>query len=193
MSEIPTYDVNELIARVSQGDEASFKKLYDLYRNRVFSISWKFAGSRALAEDIMQEVFIKLWLHREKLSDIRSFDAYLNVITRNHILNYLRKLSFEENFLRNLSAGETPVVQGNFDAVAYNELQGALHKAVSLLPPQQKKVYFLSRMEGLKYEEISTCLNISRSAVKNHIVEARRFIKNYLHHYAGALVFWLLS
>lgn len=184
--------MNELIARVSQGDEASFKKLYDLYRNRVFSIAWKFAGSRALAEDIMQDVFIRLWMQREKLSDIHSFDAYLNVVTRNHVFNYLRKLAIEESFLRNLSVKEEVHMQAGFDNVAYNELKGALDKAVSLLPPQQKKVYLLSRMEGLKYEEISTCLNISRSAVKSHIVEARRFIKNYLHHYAGALVFWLL-
>ena len=164
---------------MSEGDQDAFRTLYDRYRNKIFSIAWKLIGAETLAEDVVQEVFIKLWVNKEKLSDLDYFNSYLNVITRNYIFNHLRKLASEDAYLRELTVKGEPT-QDSFDTLVYNELQDTLKKAIAHLPPQQKKVYLLSRNEGLKHQQISDILHISRSTVKSHMVEALRFIKDFL-------------
>lgn len=191
MAAILTYDENELLLRVSKGDEEAFRILYDLYRNKIFFITWKLTHIETLAEDVVQEVFIKLWLHKEELSGINYFNSYLNILTRNHIFNHLRKLANEEAYLRELNAKEAYATHDSFDTLVNNELQNLLNRAVALLPPRQKKVFFLSRIEGLKHKEISAHLHISRSTVKSHMMEALRFIKGYLIHHRGPLIFLL--
>jgi len=189
-----TYNINELLLRVSKGDEEAFRRLYDLYRNKIFSITWKLTGAETLAEDVVQEVFIKLWLHREELSNINYFNSYLNVITRNYIFNHLRKLANEDAFLQGLTIKNEYSTCDGFDAIVFNELQNLHQKAISFLPPCQKKVYLLSRLEGLKHQEISAHLKISYSTVKSHFMEASRFIKHYLlSHRDSLILIFLLS
>ncbi|MEO8764536.1 MAG: RNA polymerase sigma-70 factor [Ginsengibacter sp.] len=178
LSKLP-YAERELLLKVSEGDVDAFRTLYDHYRNKIFSIAWKLTSDETLAEDVVQEVFIKLWVNKEKLSDLDYFNSYLNVVTRNYIFNHLRKLANENAYLRELTVTGEPT-QDSFDTLVHNELQNALKKAITHLPPQQKKVYLLSRIEGLKHQEISDILHISRSTVKSHMVEALRFIKGYL-------------
>jgi len=170
-----------LILQVSEGDECSFRILFDQYRNKIFSIAWKITGVTSAAEDAVQEVFIKLWMNKEKLPEIESFDAYLNTITRNHIFNNLRKIAYEQTFLEDLIKQKCVNAKNVSDPVLYNELQNLVHKAIQQLPPQQKRVFKLSRFDGLKHAEIASNLNISQSTVKHHIVEALRSIKTYLN------------
>ncbi|HEY6899437.1 MAG TPA: sigma-70 family RNA polymerase sigma factor, partial [Puia sp.] len=156
------------------------------------SIACKLAATESLAEDIVQEVFIKLWLQRERLAEVDCFDAYLNVITRNLIFNHLRKVAGEAAALKELAAREVVAGQDGFSTIVYHELKNNLERAVAHLPPQQKKVYQLSRLDGMKHREISDELRISPSTVKSHMVEALRFIKNYLHHIPFLLFFFFL-
>jgi RNA polymerase sigma-70 factor (ECF subfamily) len=182
----------ELLLKISEGDETAFRNLYDHYRNRVFSIACKLTATESLAEDVVQEIFIKLWLQRQKLTEVDCFDAYLNIITRNHIFNYLRKAAHEELLLKELTAWEGAARQDGFSTIVYHELRDNLEKAVAHLPPQQKKVYQLSRLDGMKHREISAMLRISPSTVKSHMVEALRFIRNYLHHIPFLVFFFFL-
>jgi len=161
-------------------EEQDFRQLYNTYRSKIYSIACKLLGNESAAEDVVQEVFIKLWIHRDKLSEISYFNSYLNTITRNHIFNALRKIAHEDAFLRNLLSKSEKTGKDGFDAVVYNQLQKLVNSAVELLPPQQKKIYFLSRSEGLDHKEIAERLHLSKSTVKGHIVEALRFIKHYL-------------
>ncbi len=112
----------EILLRVSKGDEQAFHQLYNLYNKKIFSIAWKLTGIESAAEDVVQDVFIKLWLHREKLSGINYFTAYLNTITRNHIFNSLRKIAHEDILLRDLLQKGEPVEKDGFDVVVYNQL-----------------------------------------------------------------------
>lgn len=178
---------NELLIRVSKGDEGAFRQLYDLYRKKIYSIAFKLIRIESVAEDAVQEVFLRLWLHREKLTEINYFTSYLNIVTRNYILNALRKMAHEDAFLRNL-VSESKRKKEEFDVVVFNQLQNLINKAVDRLPPQQKKVYLLSRGENLSHEEIAHQLNISRSTVKGHLISALKFIKSYLLSHADFLL-----
>lgn len=167
----------ELILMVSTGDADAFRKIFDKYHNKIYSTAWKITGVKTVAEDVVQDVFIKLWLHREKLAAVENFNAYLNAIVRNHIFNGLRKIANEQTLLQNLPA---QIPQNNkevFDRVCCHELEDLVHKAVGQLTPQQKKVYNFSRVDGLKHEEIAEKMGISRSTVKGHITASLRHIK----------------
>jgi len=166
---------------VSEGDEYAFRQLFDQYRNKIFSIAWKITGVKSAAEDVVQEVFIKLWMNKEKLAEVENFNAYLNTITRNHIFNNLRKVAYEQTFLEDLIRQQSVNTIDVSDPVLYNELQNLVHRAIQQLTPQQKKVFQLSRTDGLKHAEIAARLNLSRSTVKDHIVEALRSIRTFLN------------
>lgn len=168
---------------MSEGNEYSFRRLFDQYRNKIFSIAWKITGVRSAAEDVVQEVFIKLWMNKERLAEVENLDAYVNTITRNHILNNLRKVAYEQTFLEDLIREQSVNSEKVSDPVLYNELLNLVHRAIQQLSPQQKKVFQLSRTEGLKHAEIAAQLNISRSTVKDHMVEALRSIKAFLNAY----------
>lgn len=176
-----THDEKDLLNQIAGGNEKAFRALYDQYHNKIYSVALKLTKNDVIAQDVVQEIFIKLWLNRDKLVGIEFFNAYLNTLIRNHVLNSLRRLANEEIFLQELIA-EGQKSEGNtFDTIVYNDLRKRLYQAVSMLTPQQKKAYNFSRAEGLKHEEIATLMNVSRETVKKHITDALRSIKTHLN------------
>lgn len=184
-----SYDEVSVLRMTAAGEEAAFHQLYDHYKNKVYAIALRITGMESAAEDVVQEVFIKIWTNREKLEEITHFSSWLNTVTRHHIYNSLRKLAHEETFLRHLLS-QKPAASDTMDAVAYNELHKLLDKAVSELTPQQKKVYLLSRIEGLSHEQIAKELGLTRETVRSYMKDALRSIRSFLRKYERLLV-WL--
>jgi RNA polymerase sigma-70 factor (family 1) len=180
LSSNPSYNEKALLQQVAQGDERSFRELYDHYYNRIYSIAYKLTKTESVAEDVVQEIFIKLWVHKETLSGVDNFNAYLNTLIRNHVFNCMRRLATEEVFLHKMIDEGSVVSDDVHDALVYKELRKRLSDVISRLSPQQKRAYHLSRIEGLKHEEIASQMNISRETVKKHIGEALRLIKSQL-------------
>lgn len=187
-----THIDRELILMVSSGDASAFRKIFDKYRNKIYSISWKIMGEKTAAEDVVQEVFIKLWMHREKLVAVENFDAYLNATVRNHIFNGMRKIANEQTHLKYLSAQIPKNSRETFESVCCHELEELVQKAVGQLTPQQKKVYDLSRVGGLTHEEIAKKMGISRSTVKGHIVASLSHIKAVISSNYEVIIIMLL-
>ncbi len=169
-----------LLQRVTNDDVHAFSLLYDRYRNQVFYFGFKFLKSAPAAEDVLQEVFSKIWINRRKLVELINFSKYLNTLTLNYIYNLLRRKAHEEIFLHERFCAAAFNTEEVINAVDLHELEGLIYCAVRQLPPQQKKVFELSRIQGLKHEEIAKQLNISRETVKKHIIEALRNVKSYL-------------
>jgi RNA polymerase sigma-70 factor (ECF subfamily) len=192
LSQAAAYDESSILAQVSGGDEAAFRKLFDIYRDKIFFIAFKITKEESSAEDVVQEVFIKLWLNRQKLRELDSFVAYINTITRNHIFSQLRRLATEEVYLKDLVSSHHPESKDASDVILYNELKKMLDTAVARLPPQQKKVYQLGKIDGKKYEEIASLLNISKDTVKEHMTKASASIKAYLVRNEGLLALTIL-
>lgn len=185
-------NVKIILCQVAEGNENAFRELYELYRNKIYFVSWKLLKSDSSAEDVLQEVFLKIWINRSKLPEIENFNAYLNTLLRNHIFNKLRKQANEERFVREVMVSNTGTPNVTLDAVLLKESQNLLKKAVLRLPPQQKRAFELSRMEGKKHEEIALMLNISKETVKKHIMEASRSVKEFFNSEAQLPVLGIL-
>jgi RNA polymerase sigma-70 factor (ECF subfamily) len=181
---ISKYEENLLLLRVAKGEEDAFRTLFTAYRPQVYHVARKLLQLETQAEDALQEIFLKIWLNREKLPEIRSFSAYLNTITRNYLYNALRRLACEEVFLQQLarpglaSEGETVL-----SPMVLRELRELLQRVIATLTPQQRRVFQLSRMEGLRHEEIAALLDISRETVKKHLGEALRIVRGKMVSY----------
>lgn len=179
---------------VAAGDEGAFRSLFDVYRDKVFFYILRMTECRQTAEDVLQDVFIKVWLERAALSEVRNFNAWVYRLALNHTINGLRRLARETLVLSELGrqAGE-PLAPAADALFARNELKKLLDSAVEKLPSQQKLVYHLSRVEGLKHKEIASRLNISPFTVKKHMQQALHFIREQFgHHPVPPLIIYVI-
>ena len=173
---------------------ASFKRLFDTYKNRVYGYVLAIAHSPYAAEEITQEIFIKLWLCQDILHEVDNLDGYIFTIARNRTLNYLRKAAYDTRLLRELQDRAMPQYNNVEDRAVVSEYEQLLRDALSRLSPQRRRVYQLSRDGGMNHEEIAEQLHLSRNTVKTHMVEALRFIRSYLGQHGSVLllIFFLL-
>jgi len=172
-----------------------FESLFHLYKERVYGYVLKIVRSADAAEEITQEIFIKLWLCREMLNQIDNLDAYIYVIARNKSLNHLRKAAYDIRLLNELRAFIPEEYNNTEDRTAVRDYELLLQNAINSLSTQRKQVYQLSRIEGLSHDEIAGRINLSKKTVKNGLTEALKLIRQHLHKFGGAamlLTFYML-
>lgn len=167
------------LEQLAGGEEAAFRLLFDRYHPFIYSFALRMTASDTIAKDVVQDVLVKIWINRRSLHQIDNLPAYINRMTRNQVLNGMKRRAHEESLIRELYPyGETR--NPTEEAALGKELEQLLHKAIAQLPAQQQKVYRMSRSEGLKHDEIAYRLNISRETVKKHMMAALRSVKQYL-------------
>src|SRR5690606_33227372 len=150
MTEAFLNDEQELLRRVAQGDEDAFRHIYYKFQPFLATHIYRVTNSRELSEEIIQDVFLKIWRTRENLYEIRSFKAYLLVISKNHALNAIKKIAREFSLLSNYAL-ENKTTEIEDHKSAYYSL---LDEAIDNLPGRQKEVYLLSRHQRLTYQQI---------------------------------------
>ena len=168
----------------------SFKCLFDNYKNRLYGYVLALTHSHYTAEEITQEIFIKLWLCRDTLYKVENLDGYIFTIARNKTLNHLRKAAYDVRLLQELQerALSADVSNNVEERALVREYDRLLQDALAHLSPQRRLVYLLSRQRGLDHAEIANQLQLSRNTVKNHMVEALRFIRHYFVEHGSVLV-----
>lgn len=177
----------DLLLQVAQGHEKAFAQLFHRYHHSLGIYIYQLTSSRELTEELVQDVFLKIWTNRQSLVQVENFEAWLFVITRNHTLNCLRKLVRERMEQKEWRKLQDPEF---FAAGAPDEEQFQLiDQAIRQLPPQQKKVFILSRYRRLKYEEIAQELNLSRETVKSYLQIATSSITKFVTS-RFSLIFW---
>jgi len=184
-----------LFPRIAAGDQEAFAALFHLWRDKLYFFVLRITDSEARAEDVLQDVFTRIWQHRQQLTEVRNADAYLYSMARNQAITYLRQMARETVALARLSQAEPAPLAGSDETLFEKELREKLQIILQHLPPQQRQVFTLSRQHGLKKEEIAKELNISASTVKNHMTHALRTIRQELGVYgqlAPALVALIL-
>jgi RNA polymerase sigma-70 factor (family 1) len=185
----PLHNEQELIRLVSENDEGAFTSLLRHFWNKVYTQANVYLKSSTLAQEITQDVFIKVWTARANLSGINNFSSYLFIITRNEIISALRKKGREHT-----TPAETLEENGWIpdQQLQYKESYKLLLEGIEALPPVRSRVFKMSRLEGLTYDEIAVQLNISRNGVKDHIVKALLFLRTYLSTHTGEVLLILL-
>ncbi len=192
MPDPATFEMAELLKSVANSELDAFRRLYDLYLQKVYSYSYFLTRSTEQAEDLTQELFAKIWIKRTELKSIENFDAWLTTLVRNSAYNFLKRHAIEQKALRRIELSKQPDSVSIDDALIHKEYSKIYQEAIDQLPPQQKKVFLLSRNEGLKQEEIASNLGISLNTVKNHMKAALFSIRTYMKSYVSSLLVWLL-
>jgi RNA polymerase sigma-70 factor (family 1) len=170
----------DLLKKIAGGDEQAYKELFHHHWNNIYSVALVLTKSVELAEDMVQDIFLKIWQKREQFTAIERFEDYLFIMARNHIYTELKKKSRDENFRQQVQTYFESSVSNADITLLTKETQEQIRKAIQQLTPQQQLVYKMSREEGLTHEEIAEKLNISRNTVRNHIVQSLKQIREYL-------------
>ena len=175
-------DQSKLLYELSQGNELAFTKLYNEYKNVVFSTALKITKSRMLAEEVVQDVFLKIWQNHENLAEITNIENYLFIISRNHIFDMIKKIVRDTSLVvdsnyKNTSTNDTE------DAIKDDQYNIILNQIVDQLPPQQQKIYKMAKWDGLSHQKIGEDLGISTETVKKHMAQALKFVRTKISPY----------
>ncbi len=171
------YEESELLSLLAQDSEYAFQLVFDRYRNHTYKVAMMYLKSPVIAEEIVQDVFLKLWYQRKNLADIRSLENWLFTLTRNLTFNCLKKIAHEWT-AREKWVEKNVVSENTTDHKILNkEYQQILQQAISHLSPQQYQVYKLGKEDGLSYDAIGKQLSISTLTVKTHMARALSSIR----------------
>jgi RNA polymerase sigma-70 factor (family 1) len=180
VTETDIYHEKDLFRRIAEGDESAFAIIFHRFKSSLFDYGMKITKSQVAAEELVQECFVKLWLARQHLQTIDNPVGYLQKMARNAGIDYLRRLALDAGLQKKVWAGISESENPTLQKVQVTETQRLIDEAVSQLPLQQREVFMLSRYEGLNYEQIGLQMGIANNTVKNHLVRALKFIREYL-------------
>lgn len=157
----------------------AFDRIYELYSHKLFSFVFGILKNDAESEDIVQEVFIKIWESRNKLGDYKLLNSYIFTIAYNNSIDLIRKRINNDKYLDHLkNSSVVPENPSVISEIEFDELSLQAEKLIMNLPERQKQVFQLHREKGLSYSEIAEQLGISKNTVENHMGKALK----YLHH-----------
>jgi RNA polymerase sigma-70 factor (ECF subfamily) len=174
-------DATQLLQQIADRNESAFEMLFDRYKEQLFHYIFGIVKSREVAEELVTDVFLKIWLGKEVLTEIENFDAFLFRVAYNKSIDFLRKAARDSQF-RELLWQKTRLSPGAFadHQVIDREYEKALREALLLLSPQRRLVYSLCREKGFSHLDVARKLQLSKHTISNHIVESQRFIRTYL-------------
>jgi RNA polymerase sigma-70 factor (ECF subfamily) len=189
MSAEKIYSDRFLVEQVSRGNENAFQQLFDRYNDRLFQYIFGIVKSKVVSEEIVMDVFMKIWLGKDIVDRIRNFDAFLFRVAYNKSIDFLRGVSRDLK-MRDMLWEEVQIAGGSAadDQLLTKEYEKKLREAIGMLPPQRRLVYQMSREKGFSHLDIARQLQLSKHTVSNHVVESQRFIRAYLTHHLDITV-----
>jgi RNA polymerase sigma-70 factor (family 1) len=177
-----------LITLIAVDDEVAFREIYDRYWKKLLSLATFKTNSREVGEEIVQELFIKLW-ERRKTLEISHLQSYLFTALKYQIISHLRQVVIQRNVLET-SFGEASVDTEDF--LTAEALQTAIEKAVYQLSDKTQAIFRMSRFDEKSHKEIALALDLSEKSVEYHITQALKFLKVYLKDYLTVMLFWAI-
>lgn len=170
------------VQKLRNGDKLAFEYLYRNLWAKVYDFTRLYVTSTAEAEDIVHEVFVKLWDVRTFIDEKKNFEGLLFIMTRNIIFNRFRK-SFNEEFYKMTLADAIEKSYSIEEELDASDLLEYVNHLISQLPPRCQQVFRLSREQNLTYKEIAELLSISEKRVEHHISDALKFLRRNLEFY----------
>lgn len=187
-SQIIPLEERQLLHSIAEGDARAFRTLVDLHWRRVYGNSLTLLKSPQVAQEITQDIFLKIWTNKQRLKEVNSFTEYIYVVGRNQVLSALRKK------VAKISEEPKDILEDHLvpdKQMQYKETYKLVMEGVERLTPQQQLIFRLSRLEGLSYMDIATKLNLSKNTVKGHMVLALNFLRTFVRDQLGHTVLFL--
>jgi RNA polymerase sigma factor (sigma-70 family) len=172
------YNEQALFIRISEGDEAAFSVCYAEYGRELMPFLIRLAGSADIAEEIVQEVFLKIWLHRDRLAVVDNPRNWIFRVAANTGRNWLKKQMTDRQKMRLLPPSPHGPADVPADQVDLKAIAAVVQRTILSFPQQRRRIYQLSREEGLKPSEIAARLDLSVSTVKNTLLSALKTIRD---------------
>jgi RNA polymerase sigma-70 factor (family 1) len=188
-----TYQENELLRKIAEGDEQAFRLLFDTYNRRLFSFAEGLLKSAADAEEVVQESFTRVWLNRASFSQVENAGQYLYQMVRNRVIDQIRKTARDKSLQQQVWLTMTISDDSLEQHLKKKETAELIEQALAQLPEQKQKIYRLSREKEYTQDQIASLTGLSRSRVNNILTEVLKHIRNRLNTQspATAMIFWL--
>lgn len=176
------YDDSYCLMKISEGDEQFFNLVFDKYRNRLFTYLFKITKSKETAEEIVLDVFLKLWHGREIIHTIENLEAFLFRIAYHKAIDFFRATSRSPKLQEETWGLMTEVAsyEQADKKLMEDDIEEVVQTAVKNLSPQRRTVYYLRNYEGLSYADIAQRMNLSHNTVRNHLAASLQFIRDFL-------------
>lgn len=169
----------QLIRSIKGGDARSFEKLFEKYYDKYFSFACALLHDADAAEDVLQNVFLKIWLGRERLDESRSIENYLLVSVRNEIFDWLR-LKYNQTMIHEETFEKEDDSVDIEASLAWAETSDKMDRIIRNMPPQRQRVFMMSRYSNMSSKEIADTLNLSIRTVERHIYLALKDLKSII-------------
>jgi RNA polymerase sigma-70 factor (family 1) len=176
----PLHNEQDLLVKLAEGDEYAFEQLYLIYSPKIYRKILQLVKQVAVAEEILQDVFVKIWEKREMLDNQKSFKSFLYTIAKNLVVDLFRRAALDRQMLEKFIIENTELYNP-FESIDDSETESKviIQTALDILPPQRKKIYTLVKLEGKTYDEVAKLLGISISTINDHVVKATKSLKTY--------------
>jgi len=174
-------NTEDIIRRLKNDDKSAVDELFHYYYPRLYHFSKSILKIETDIDDILQEVFVKIWLNRQKIGNVETFNSYIFTITKNEVLNLIRSNLKDHTFKDKLYLRSVAEEYQTQNQLEYDEIRTVIDQIVAGLPEKRQQVFILSRTEGLSNKEIAQKLNISEKTVEDHITQAIKYIKSCMH------------
>ena len=181
MCSFSEYDDVKLLAQLAEGEEAAFNALFNRYKDRLYHYLLRITKSPEMTEEIVMDVFLKLWIGKDLLHNIKKLDSFLYKVAYNKAIDFLRTVSRHDKLQKvYIDRVEMAPARQADELLMDEQARQLLREAIQQLPPRRKLIYTLSREKGLTHDQIAKALNLSANTVKNSIVSATKSISAFL-------------
>lgn len=180
MSRSPLENEEKLLIQLADGDEAAFEKIIKHYYDHLYDFAMFVTKSSSLAEEIVQDAFLRLWKNRDQVLLLNRFEDWLFIITRNQAYKTLRKEIQRPSFVDELEAYFALASDSPYQQLLLKESRELLMVAATTLPPRQRDIFKMSRLQDYSLDEIAAQLRLSKNTVKVHLTKALHGIRLYL-------------
>lgn len=169
-------DIKDIFSRMAGGDRGAFREIFILFYPKVRTFVSRLIPDSDEAKDVAQSIFIRIWLNRERFTEVKNFDAYIFTLSKHTVLNHLDKARRKQGRQED-GTDEIYDLALPSDKLEMLDMKRRIDNAVEEMPPQRKQVFTMSRILGMKNGEIADRLNLSKKTVENHINLALKEIR----------------
>lgn len=182
-----------LLGLLKKGNSEAFDKLYKAYSPRIFGRLIRLLGDEDAAEEMLQDLFFRLWEKRNQIDIAKPFKAYLFTIAQHLVYDHFRRQQVSDRFRKDFINTYTEQYEHIEESIIFKQTEAQLLEAVAKLPEQCRKVFILFKFEGKSYAEISELMQISKSTINNHLTKANSILKPYFPFLSLWIAFALIS